>query len=580
MNYDIPAKAAPATSIQSRLLTPSESSQRHVSEYFDQHTTEDARNRKLVGEYYDADAFVALGLVDMVNILAAHGAEIEARDRIGRTPLLVSCEYGHSNIFELLVSRFGADVDATDSLQRTAFHLACCCRSAKLPNLILKLREHLREATDRHGRTGLFYAVLNTDEEAAKDITEMILRSRAADGLTAYCVDSYGKSPLEYAKERSRSSIVDLLLRYRASHTIKTPDTFESNLSSQQTKYEALWPTGDSRCLSYAEFSTSWACVELSLTAWWFWAGHKHREKLVKLARLMQRNALDHMFHVKLPDIFNGSWIEEDSKPITVLSEEGSTGNGGRNSIRCLQCERFRAQEKERDGKMKELARQIELADQRLRTVVSATDYAMLQEEEANLRASKTQLEIQMMESHRQSSFTAEKIRSLTEELERRSREGSELSVRLAAAQRMIDSMAVEAAKKDHFREGYERLKQKVDVLEREKGLMIREKETLENKVQHLSSNEVTTKLMGKLEYENRILQRRIDELEAGYRSASDTHIVSPRNLGAVPHAELNTSGDDPGDRNATRGADHESSVNAAIGEQNMVKACLSYEVY
>ncbi|KAF4672270.1 hypothetical protein FOL46_009261 [Perkinsus olseni] len=309
--------------------------------------------------------------------------------------------------------------------------------------------------------------------------------------------------------------------------------------------------------------------------------------------QIIQRNGLEHMYHVKRPELFSGSWMEDVNAIEDLIDERGALlrashsfgealirvcnllmppggrppsprpagvsedilarylisspdGNRGnfqtdmtpavecrstfvdknlttavssRQGIVYLQFEGTQITEKERDDRIRELVRRIEAADAKLSSAVSTADYTLLKEEVSNLRTSKTQLEIQLMDLRRQASFAAEKARTMRDELDKKCRENTEISVQLAAAQTMIDSMASDAARREITREGYDRLKRELSMTKAEKGTLLRQNEALEGRLERMevAKKEQTKKEMLRVEEENARLRRQLRELEDRY---------------------------------------------------------------
>ncbi|KAF4733180.1 hypothetical protein FOZ62_030419 [Perkinsus olseni] len=289
--------------------------------------------------------------------------------------------------------------------------------------------------------------------------------------------------------------------------------------------------------------------------------------------QIIQRNGLEHMYHVKRPELFSGGWMEDVNAIEDLIDERGallrashsfgealirvcnllmppggrppsprpagesedilaryliSSPDGNRRNFQtdmtpAVECTQIT--EKERDDRIRELVRLIEAADAKLSSAVTTADYALLKEEVSNLRTSKTQLEIQLMDLRRQASFAAEKARTMRDELDKKCRENTEISVQLAAAQTMIDSMASDAARREITREGYDRLKRELSMTEAEKGTLLRQNEALEGRLERMeeAKKEQTKKEMLKLEEENARLRRQLRELEDRYEGLKDS---------------------------------------------------------
>ncbi|EER10746.1 tropomyosin beta chain, putative [Perkinsus marinus ATCC 50983] len=435
-----------------------------------------------------------------------------------RTPLLISSEYGHLEIVKLLQSRFGANVDARDTLERTAFHLSCCCRDPDVSRFIIQLRPELREAVDRHGRTGLFYAVLNNvngnDSRAGLQRAEC----GAPGQLT------FGDSKFHDYRARLMT-LLQTIQQNGLEHMyhVKRPDLFSGSWM------EGISGTDDL-------FAEEGELLRTSCNV---------SEALIRVCNLLSPPA-----SMPAP---NSAVTSEDllERYLVVNSDDvsGGKGRGSANSDKCgriyvsshtrhllkgekgnRERESMQIVEKERDDKLLELMRQIKAADEKLGTAVSVAEYTALQEEAAELRGLKTQLEIQLMDLRGQASFAAEKARTMTDELEKRCRENGELAVQLAAAQAMIDNMAVDAARKQTVQEGcrtmawdsvedtgrYDRLERQLVVMKGEKGNLLRQNEVLEAEVKRMVTIAGDEKRaeVDRVEQENGKLRQRLGELE------------------------------------------------------------------
>jgi len=85
--------------------------------------------------------------VEMVQLLLAHGANVNARDSYGRTPLMCACgaeAYGterrrkRERVIRLLISR-GAEIDAKDKFGHTALSDAVWDSDMGLVKLLISL---------------------------------------------------------------------------------------------------------------------------------------------------------------------------------------------------------------------------------------------------------------------------------------------------------------------------------------------------------------------------------------------------------------------------------------------------------
>ena len=108
---------------------------------------------------------------ECARILIAHGADVNARDHIGKTRLYWSAVKGHAATAEVLLEA-GADVhaiaDLHDSDNETALHYACKHSNGPLVELLLKYKAD-PNAKDSFGMTPLHRAV----DMSMKDKSEL-----------------------------------------------------------------------------------------------------------------------------------------------------------------------------------------------------------------------------------------------------------------------------------------------------------------------------------------------------------------------------------------------------------------------
>ena len=91
-------------------------------------------------------------------MLLDRGAEIEAKDSGGRTPLHIATGCGHEAIIGLVLDR-GADIEAKDSYERTPLHMFLWYGQEAAIRLLLNRGADI-EAKDSNGRTPLDNASL------------------------------------------------------------------------------------------------------------------------------------------------------------------------------------------------------------------------------------------------------------------------------------------------------------------------------------------------------------------------------------------------------------------------------------
>jgi ankyrin repeat protein len=127
-------------------------------------------------------ASAAAGSLDTVEVLLAHGADVHARDSIGRTALFSAVERGYPAIVDRFLAA-GADLEAADTWGCTALHVAASNAGWTAVSRI----EHLLErgadplARDKMGRTPLDIALAG---QVPSDENERVMvrpASRARD---------------------------------------------------------------------------------------------------------------------------------------------------------------------------------------------------------------------------------------------------------------------------------------------------------------------------------------------------------------------------------------------------------------
>jgi ankyrin repeat protein len=143
-----------------------------------------------------------LGHEAVVKLLLGKGANVDAADKDGRTPLSYAAESGHEAVVKLLLEK-GANVDAADKYGRTPLLIAARIGHEVVVRLLLEKGDNVN-AVDKDGRTPLSYAAGNGHEAVVKLLLEKQANVNAAD--------EYGGTPLLYAAGSGREVVVKLLL--------------------------------------------------------------------------------------------------------------------------------------------------------------------------------------------------------------------------------------------------------------------------------------------------------------------------------------------------------------------------------
>jgi len=143
----------------------------------------------------------AKGHEAVVKLLLEKGAELEAKDWGGRTPLSHAAEKRHEAVVKLLLEK-GAELEAKDNNGRTPLLYAAENGNEAVMKLLLEKGPEL-EAKDWDGQTPLLRAAENGHEAVVK-----LLLEKGAK----LAKDSHDRMPLSYAAEKGHEAVVKLLL--------------------------------------------------------------------------------------------------------------------------------------------------------------------------------------------------------------------------------------------------------------------------------------------------------------------------------------------------------------------------------
>ncbi|KAK2591217.1 hypothetical protein QQS21_011102 [Conoideocrella luteorostrata] len=150
----------------------------------------------------------------MTKLLLEKGADIEAKDKYGQTPLSLATEEGREAMAKLLLDK-GADIEAKDKHGRTPLSLAAQKGYQDVAKLLLDKGADI-EAKDKYGRTPLRVAALSGYKATTK-----LLLERGAD---IEAKDEYGRTPLRVAALIGHKAIAKLLLENGAIVNAKDKD--------------------------------------------------------------------------------------------------------------------------------------------------------------------------------------------------------------------------------------------------------------------------------------------------------------------------------------------------------------------
>lgn len=100
----------------------------------------------------------------MVELLLEKGWHREPKDKYNRTPLMISCLYGHSAVCEILLTKSPGAAGSVDHRDRTPVHFAALASNAGPMNLLMKWGAPI--TSDAYKRTALHYASSSDSKEA------------------------------------------------------------------------------------------------------------------------------------------------------------------------------------------------------------------------------------------------------------------------------------------------------------------------------------------------------------------------------------------------------------------------------
>ncbi len=146
------------------------------------------------------------GTADVVDVLLKNGADVNARDTLGETPLFLAARKGFETIVKSLLDH-GADANAKTRRGCTPLHAAADSGLAEIVALLLA-RGAVADAKDQSGLTPLFYAVCKGHTKAA----EILLKK----GTQVNAKDNLGQTPLHKALAVGKQDMVRLLKQYGA----------------------------------------------------------------------------------------------------------------------------------------------------------------------------------------------------------------------------------------------------------------------------------------------------------------------------------------------------------------------------
>ena len=155
----------------------------------------------------DANLFlkaIKKGDIERIKKLISQGADVNAKDNRGMTPLHKAAYYGRRQMAKVLIAK-GANVNETDTAGQTPLHIAANFGAKFVPELLLANGASI-SARDIAGNTPLHAA---TDRpEVTKDLLDLLI----AKGADVQARNEAGQTPFYLAVKDGKRKLIDLLL--------------------------------------------------------------------------------------------------------------------------------------------------------------------------------------------------------------------------------------------------------------------------------------------------------------------------------------------------------------------------------
>jgi len=184
-----------------------------------------ARHKSLGGECDESTPLhyaVMKKDIAIVRLLLDYGADVNARNTLGHTPLRIATCIGEKYAMELLIGK-GASLEAPDRAKReTPLHDAVARGDAQIIELLLERGAYIN-AQNKDGETPLHIAC----KQGREDIATLLLAAGAEAGIA----DDHGNTPLRWAMEQEMDVVTTW---YRVHH----PDAYEAELEDMKKRKE------------------------------------------------------------------------------------------------------------------------------------------------------------------------------------------------------------------------------------------------------------------------------------------------------------------------------------------------------
>ena len=163
------------------------------------HNREGRNNRDLLWAAWNGQKAV-------VKVLLEKGADLEAKDDTGQTPLSMASEKGHKDVVQLLLATGQVDVDSKDKNGQTPLSMAAESGYESVVQLLLESGQVDVDSKDKNGQTPLWMAARNGYEGVVQ-----LLLERGQVNVEAEDSE-YSRTPLWMAAYNGHEDVVQLLL--------------------------------------------------------------------------------------------------------------------------------------------------------------------------------------------------------------------------------------------------------------------------------------------------------------------------------------------------------------------------------
>lgn len=144
-------------------------------------------------EYDILDVAMYMGNFDIANLLVEHGADVNAKNNLGQSKLLVAVIKGNVNVAKFLINA-GCDLNSQDFLRNNALHYAAESKNDDLMRLLLNSVGSFLTKDNLNHPNLLRYNVVRYIQRKKKAISSLIYDSPEHHEFLGHCENgSYGQ---------------------------------------------------------------------------------------------------------------------------------------------------------------------------------------------------------------------------------------------------------------------------------------------------------------------------------------------------------------------------------------------------